>query len=131
MILVDSSVWIDFFNNNENKATACLFDKLGVEAIGLGDLILAEVLKGFRNDKTYKQAKQLLLPLPVYQMMSAELAIQSADNYRTLRKKGITVRKSVDVWIATFCIESGIPLLFSDKGFEPFVQHLGLKPAVS
>ena len=113
-------------NNNENNATAFLFEKLGIEPIVLGDLILAEVLQGFRDDKTYRQAKELLLPLPVYQMMSPELAIQSADNYRTLRKKGLTIRKSVDVWIATFCIENDIALLFSDRDFQPFVQYLGL-----
>lgn len=130
MILVDSSVWIDFFNGNENKASSFLFDRLSSENFALGDLILAEVLQGFRQDKTYKQAQELLLPLPTYQLMSPELAILSANNYRSLRKKGITVRKSVDLWIATFCIENNIPLLFSDKDFEPFVEHLGLEPAV-
>ncbi|MEE8056446.1 MAG: VapC toxin family PIN domain ribonuclease, partial [Pseudomonadales bacterium] len=92
-----------------------------------GDLILAEVLQGFRNDRAYRQAKELLIPLPIYQLMTPELALTSAENYRSLRKKGVTVRKSVDVWIATFCIENRISLLFSDKDYLPFVKHLGLQ----
>ncbi len=127
MILVDSSVWIDYFNNQTNKETEFLFETLRTDTICLGDLILAEVLQGFRNDRAYRQAKELLIPLPIYQLMTPELALTSAENYRSLRKKGVTVRKSVDVWIATFCIENRISLLFSDKDYLPFVKHLGLQ----
>ncbi|MDP6969843.1 MAG: PIN domain nuclease [Gammaproteobacteria bacterium] len=126
MILVDSSVWIDFFNSRENKETEFLYDALLTDTICLGDLILAEVLQGFRDDKTHRQAKELLMPLPIYQLMTPELALISADNYRSLRKRGVTVRKSVDVWIATFCIENGVQLLYSDKDFLPFSKYLGL-----
>ena len=127
MILVDSSVWIDYFNGAETKETKLLDKFLTTDAICIGDIILAEVLQGFRSDKDYKLAKEMLLDLPVYQVMSPELAIDSADNYRKLRKKGITVRKSVDNWIATFCIQNRIPLLFSDKDFNPYVEYLGLR----
>ncbi len=127
MILIDSSVWIDFFNGRETNETNLLDQFLSTDTICIGDIILAEVLQGFRKDKDYRIAKELLLELPVFQIMTPELALAGAANYRFLRKKGITVRKSVDIWIATFCIENQIPLLFSDKDFEPFVEHLGLR----
>ena len=127
MILVDSSVWIDYFNNQINRETEFLFDVLRTDTICLGDLILTEVLQGFRSDHAYRRARELLMPLPIYQLVTPELALTSSENYRMLRKKGITVSKSVDIWIATFCIEKGIQLLFSDKDFLPFVEHLGLK----
>jgi hypothetical protein len=90
-------------------------------------MILAEVLQGFRSDNDYKLARELLFELSIYQIMTPELALTAADNYRKLRKRGITVRKSVDNWIATFCIESKMSLLFSDKDFKPYVDFLGLR----
>jgi predicted nucleic acid-binding protein len=127
MILVDSSVWIDYFNGVEATETKLLDEFLTTDTICIGDIILAEVLQGFRNDKDYKLAKDMLLELPIYQIMTPELAIVCADNYRKLRKKGITVRRSVDNWIAIFCIQNKIPLLFSDKDFNAYVEHLGLR----
>lgn len=127
MILVDSSVWIDYFNGTETTETSLLDQYLTTDIISIGDIILAEVLQGFKTDKDYKQAKELLLELPIYQIMTPDLALVGADNYRKLRKKGITVRKSVDNWIATFCIQNQVSLLFSDRDFEPFVEHLGLR----
>ena len=127
MILVDSSVWIDFFNGRETTETNLLDESLSTDTICIGDIILAEVLQGFRNDKDYRLAKELLLELPIFQIMTPELALLGADNYRALRRKGVTVRKSVDNWIATFCIENQLPLLFSDKDFNPFVEHLNLR----
>ena len=126
MILVDSSVWIDYFNGEDNKQTNTLNDALGVRPVAVGDLILAEVLQGFKDDKDYKTAKSLFDDLIIYDLVGKTMAIKSADNFRTLRKKGITVRKPVDVIIATFCIEKELPLLFLDKDFKPFVKHLGL-----
>lgn len=131
MILVDSSVWIDYFNGVENDETEFLDQSLGNETLCLGDLILAEVLQGFRRDRDFRSARELLTALPVFQLMSPELALVAADNYRKLRKRGSTVRKSVDVWIATFCIENAIPLLFSDRDFLPFVRHLKLLTPLS
>jgi len=127
MILVDSSVWIDYFNGAETNETALLDKCLSTDTICVGDIVLAEVLQGFRSDKDYKLAREMLTELPIYQIMTPELALVGADNFRNLRKKGITIRKSVDIWIATFCIQNQIPLLFSDKDFNPFVEHLGLR----
>jgi predicted nucleic acid-binding protein len=126
MIIVDSSVWIDYFNGRETPETNQLDTLLGVEPLGIGDLIMTEVLQGFRSDKDYQIAKELLTSLTIFEMLGVEFAIKSVDNYRFLRKRGITIRKTTDVIIATFCIESHNPLLFSDKDFIPFVEHLGL-----
>ncbi|MGB8697904.1 MAG: PIN domain nuclease [Thermosynechococcaceae cyanobacterium] len=126
MILVDSSVWIDYFNGTDTLQTAQLDELLGVELLGIGDLILMEVLQGFRADADYRIAKNMLTSLTVFNLLGLEVAIKSADNFRALRKQGITIRKTVDVIIATFCIERGHSLLFSDKDFIPFVNHLGL-----
>ncbi len=127
MILVDSSVWIDYFNGVEDTETTLLDEFLSTDTICIGDIILGEVLQGFRSDRDYKLAMEILTELPIYQIVTPELALAGADNYRKLRKKGITIRKSVDNWIATFCIENKIPLLFSDKDFNPYVEHLGLR----
>jgi predicted nucleic acid-binding protein len=126
MIIVDSSVWIDYFNGNDIPEVAKLDQLLGQELLGVGDLILTEVLQGFRQDKEYQTAKRLLTSLTVFEMLGVEMAIKSAENFRDLRKKGITVRKTIDVMIATFCIENGHSLLFADRDFDPFVEHLGL-----
>jgi predicted nucleic acid-binding protein len=127
VILVGSSVWIDYFNGRDTDETTFLDGALSTDTICVGDMILAEVLQGFRKDKEYRLAREILLELPLYQIMTPELALVGADNYRCLRKKGFTVRKYVDNWIATFCIENKLPLLFSDKDFIPYVEFLGLK----
>lgn len=129
MIIVDSSVWIDYFNGIDTVQTDKLDELLGVEPIGIGDIILTEVLQGFREDKDYITAKQVLTSLTVFNMLNTDLAIESANNFRTLRKRGITIRKTNDVIIATFCIENNHSLLFSDKDFVPFVNYLGLSAA--
>ena len=126
MIVVDSSVWIDYFNGKNTVETDKLDQLLGIELIGIGDIILTEVLPGFRQDRDYQTAKQVLTSLTVFRMLDTELAIKSANNFRTLRKQGITIRKTNDVIIATFCIEKNHSLLFSDKDFIPFVNYLGL-----
>ena len=130
MILVDSSVWIDYFCGNGSPETDFLDGVLGVRAIATGDLILTEVLQGFRHDKDYKTAKRLLEELTIFELLGAKMAIKSADNFRKLRKKGLTVRKTADVIIASFCIEHDLSLLFSDKDFNPFIEHLGLRDAI-
>ena len=130
MILVDSSVWVDYFNGQVSRETDFLDALLGTEPVAIGDLILAEVLQGFRSDADYEAAKELLASLTTYDLLGAALAIKTADNYRALRRRGITVRKTVDAIIATFCIERRTPLLYSDRDFDPFVRHLGLKPAL-
>ncbi|MCP5161205.1 MAG: PIN domain nuclease [Hahellaceae bacterium] len=127
MIIVDSSVWIDYFNGNETFESDILDNLLGTQEVATGDLIMLEVLRGFRSDKDYKTAKDHLTTLVQYNMLNSELAIKATDFYRKLRKKGITVRKTADVIIATFCIENNHSLLYSDRDFTPFVEHLGLR----
>jgi predicted nucleic acid-binding protein len=126
MIIVDSSVWIDYFNGADIPEVATLDRLLETELLAIGDLILVGVLQGFRQDKDYRTAKRLLTSLTVFEMLGAEMAMKSADNFRDLRKKGITVGKTIASIVATFCIEHGHELLFSDKDFAPFVEHLGL-----
>lgn len=129
MILVDSGVWIDYFNGVYNKQTDTLDVTLGIRPVAVSDLIMTEVLQGFRVDKDYKAAKALFNDLTVFDLLGKDMAIKSAENFRTLRKRGITIRKTADVIIATFCIERKLPLLFSDKDFKLFVKNLGLTPA--
>ena len=126
MILVDSSVWIDFFRGNDTPEAETLDRILGAHPVGLGDLILTEVLQGFRRDRDYRTARSLMEEFPVFRLLGRSMAIESAENFRKLRKKGITIRKTADVIIASYCIEHQVPLLFSDRDFEPFVSHLGL-----
>lgn len=129
MIIVDSSVWIDYFNGNDSKEADILDNLLGIQEVAISDLITLEVLRGFRSDKDYQVAKHHLSSFVQYQMLSPELAIIASDFYRKLRKKGVTVRKTADLIIATYCIENNHALLFSDRDFIPFVKHLGLKSA--
>lgn len=129
MILVDSSVWVDYFNGVRSRETDFLDSTLGVEPVAIGDLILTEVLQGFRSDSDYQTAKSLLLGLTVFELLGQDLAIKAADNYRALRRRGVTVRKTADCIIATFSIERGIPLLYIDRDFEPFAKSLGLVSA--
>jgi predicted nucleic acid-binding protein len=129
VIVVDSSVWIDYFNGVSHEKTDQLDLLLGVDEIAVGDVILTEVLQGIRSDTQYRAVKKLLGSLTVIEMVGLRAAIKSAENFRLLRKRGITVRKTIDVLIATSCIHHRAPLLFSDKDFEPFVQHLGLMAA--
>ena len=126
MIVVDSSVWIDYFSGVGTPETDRLDDTLGTRPVAIGDVILTEVLQGFRHDKDYKAALNVFEDITVFEMLDTHRAIKSAENFRVLRKKGITVRKTVDVIIATYCIEQKLPLLFSDKDFRPFVKYLGL-----
>lgn len=126
MWIVDSSVWIDYFNGKLTPQTERLDAALGTRDIGLGDLVLCEVLQGFRQTKDFEAARQALLRFTVFEMGGVDIALQSAANCRALRRRGITIRKSIDCLIATFVIEHGFELLHSDQDFEPFQQHLGL-----
>ncbi|MEM8722427.1 MAG: PIN domain nuclease [Cyanobacteria bacterium P01_G01_bin.39] len=129
MIVVDSSVWIDYFNDRDTPQTKQLDLLLGIEPIAIGDIILTEVLQGFRQDKDFETAKSLLSSLTIFEFLGENMALKSANNYRQLLKQGITIRKTVDVIIATFCIEHNLALLFSDRDFIPFVKHLKLVKA--
>lgn len=127
MICVDSSVWIDYFNGRITRKTDWLDAAIGNKELIMGDLVLAEVLQGFQTDEHFQTAKQLLLSLPFLEMLGRQLAIKSAVNYRFLRKKGVTVRKTIDVMIATFCIHYGLSLLHDDRDFNPIQKYLKLK----
>jgi len=129
MIVVDSSVWIDYFSGADTPQAEKLDNTLGIKPVAIGDLILTEVLQGFRHNKDYKAARKVFEDVTIFDMLGAKMAIKSAENFRALRKKGITVRKTTDVIIATFCIDQKLPLLFSDKDFKPFVKHLDLLEA--
>jgi predicted nucleic acid-binding protein len=127
MIFVDSSVWVGYFNGEKTSKTNLLDSALGNTLIVMGDLILVEVLQGFQRDKDFKVAKDLLLGMPFVEMGGRALALESAANYRYLRKRGVTVRKTIDVIIGTFCIHYQLPLLHDDRDFDPMAKFLGLK----
>ncbi len=130
MILVDSSVWIDYFRGSITPQTEKLDQLLGSEYLAIGDLILTEVLQGFVHDLDLNHARKVLTTLNLVEIGGKEVAIQGAHNFRTLRNLGVTVRKTIDTVIATRCIVSGYELLHSDKDFDPFVKHLGLRVVV-
>jgi len=127
VILVDSSVWISYLNGKSTKETEMLNQVIGVQSILMTDLIYTEILQGYREDYVFNEVKSFLDEFPFEIVGGQELALKSAQNYRFLRKKGITIRKTIDSYIATYCVEKNIALLHSDKDFEPFVEHLGLK----
>jgi predicted nucleic acid-binding protein len=127
VILVDSSVWIDYFNGIPTWQTDLLDNYLSNVPVVIGDLILTEVLQGFRSNKDFETAKNFLGALSFRQIGGYNVAIQSARNYRSLRKAGVTVRKTIDVIIATFCIIEGLTLLHDDHGFEPMEYHFSLE----
>ena len=126
MIIVDSSVWIDYFNGKKTRQTDWLDSALGSTPVIMGDLILAEVLQGFQNNKEFKTAKELLLGMPFMPMVGRVVALESAANYRSLRRRGVTPRKTIDVIIGTFCIHHRLPLVHDDRDFDPMVEFLGL-----
>lgn len=130
MILVDSSVWIDYFRGRANQQTELLDALLGKEPLAVGDLILTEVLQGFNDEREFNQARRLMTSLVIIDLGGRDVAIQAAKNFRALRSLGVTVRKTIDVVIATRCINNEMPLLFGDRDFDPFVQHLGLNSAL-
>ncbi len=130
MILVDSSVWIDYFNGNQTPQSDWLDSALGSAPIIMGDLILTEVLQGFQSDNDFKTARDLLLMIPFMSMGGQTIALKSAANFRLLRKKGITVRKTIDVIIGTFCIHNQLALLHCDRDFDPMAEYLDLKTVV-
>ena len=127
MIFLDSTVLFDYFNGKTNWQVEVLDSILGRELVVIGDYVMTEVLQGFRSDKDFQKAKTILLSFPCFDIGGKEIAIQSANNYRLLRKKGVTVRKTIDVMIATFCIENKLTLLHNDKDFKPFEKYLKLK----
>lgn len=129
MILADTSVWIDYLNGRVTPRTDFLDDCLTDGTLAMGDLILLEILQGIGIDKQFQEVNARLSLLDQYSMLNTSLVVKYAKNYRKLRKKGVTIRKTNDVIIASFCIQENIPLLFSDRDFKPFIEHLGLRSA--
>jgi predicted nucleic acid-binding protein len=127
MVIVDSTVWIDFLAARETPQTLLVKNEFAGRKIGLADLILCEVLQGLRGDARFDRIRLLLMTLTVLDTGGTELAVASARNYRVLRTKGITVRKTIDCVIATFCMVHGHSLLHHDRDFDPFEEHLGLR----
>jgi predicted nucleic acid-binding protein len=126
MLIVDSTVWIDYFNGLENPQTDYLDQMVDRTPILVGDLILAEVLQGFRDDSDFEEARRALSKYIQVEMVNPKLALQSARNYRLLRRKGITVPKTIDSLIATYCIENKHDLLHNDNDFDAYEKHLRL-----
>lgn len=126
MLIVDSTVLIDHLNGVEASHVSLFMEAIERRRIGIGEIILFEVLQGFRNDRDFEAVRQRLCEFELYEMVTAEAAVTAARNYRLLRRRGMTVRKSHDVFIATFCIEHGHTLLHNDRDFDPFEEHLGL-----
>ena len=127
MLVVDTSVWVDYFNGVENPQTNFLHSVLNATPILMGDLILTEVLQGFRHDPDFETVRRILGRFTQANMVDTALAVQSARNYRFLRQKGITVRKTIDSLIATYCIENEHELLHNDNDFDGYEKHLGLR----
>jgi predicted nucleic acid-binding protein len=127
MLVIDTTVWIDYFNGVENPQTDYLYNMLDKTPILVGDLILAEVLQGFRYDADFEKARGALGRFLQVNMVNSALALQSARNYRLLRQNGVTVRKTMDSLIATYCIENDHELLHNDNDFDGYEKHLGLR----
>jgi predicted nucleic acid-binding protein len=131
LILVDSSVWIDYFRGNRSPEADRLDALFGEEALIVGDIILAEVLQGLRSQTDFDAALRLFATLLTVDLVGREVTIEAARNFRRLREEGVTVRKTIDTLIATWCILNDVPLLYSDRDFDPFVEHLGLRSAMT
>jgi predicted nucleic acid-binding protein len=127
LTVIDSGVWIDYFNGVVTPQTDRLHELLGLQDLATGDLMLAEVLRGCRSEREFRETKHLLTSVTVLPMGGTDLAIHAARNYRILRELGFTVRSTIDLLIATYCLEHGHSLLHSDRDFDPFAKHLGLR----
>jgi predicted nucleic acid-binding protein len=126
MVLVDASVWIDYFGGAETPEALWLDRQMTSIRLGLTDLTLCEVLQGIRSETQVAKVRRHLLSLAFCSTGGLNLALTAAENFRTLRSRGITVRKTIDCWIATYCIQQKLPLLHRDRDFEPFAKYLGL-----
>lgn len=127
MILVDTSVWIDYFNGVRNDQTDSLDDILSNQSVLIGDIILTEILQGFDSDTDFQKAREALDPLDCVHFGGKSRAIKAASNFRFLRSKGVTIRKTVDMLIGTWCIEHEVELLHNDKDFDRMAVELPLR----
>ena len=127
IVIIETGVWVDFFRGIRNPQTEWVLRELGGRMLGTLDLILCEVLQGIPKDADYERTKQHVLRLAVFNTGGESMALESAQNYRRLRTRGITIRKTIDCIIATYCIRNGFALLHKDRDFDPFETHLGLR----
>ena len=127
MILVDSSVWIDYLRGSATPQALKLDSLLGRVPLAIGDLVLTEVLQGLASEREFNAVRRMLGSLELVVLGGADVAVEAARNYRRLRALGITVRKTIDTIIATRCLVSGHELLHDDRAFDPFARHLGLR----
>jgi len=127
VVIVDTTVWVDYLRGLKNPETNFLDRELGLQRLGVMDIILCEVLQGIADEKTFQQVFRELHRCEVFEGGGEELAIAAARNFRILRRHGHTVRKTIDCWIATFCLERGHSLLHRDRDFDPFEKFLGLE----
>lgn len=127
MVIVDTTVWIDYLGGISNQQTLWLDKELGRQRVGLTDLILCEVLQGIRSDAVFAEVRRDLLKFRLFDTGGIDVAVAASQNYRSLRLRGYTVRKTIDCLIATFCLEAGHELLHRDHDFDPFEEHLGLR----
>lgn len=127
MIVVDSTVWIDFFRGSVTRETTMLRSLMGLGVVLVGDLVLAEVLQGFPDERQAEAGRRTLERFAVEPMVGHELAVAAALNHRRLRAQGVTVRRTIDLLIGTFCIERGHALLHHDRDFDPMAARLGLQ----
>jgi predicted nucleic acid-binding protein len=127
MVIVDTTVWIDYLGGFTNAHTSCLDRELAKQHLGLTDLVLCEVLQGIRDDATFTQVRRQLSKFQLFSTGGSDLAVASAQNYRSLRRRGFTARKTIDCLIATFCIDAKHWLLHRNHDFDPFEKLLGLQ----
>jgi predicted nucleic acid-binding protein len=127
MVIVDTTVWIDYLRGSENPETLWLDQELTHQRLGLTDLILCEVLQGVRDPALFEQVRDELLTFHLFETGGKNLAVESAINYRKLRAKGYTVRRTIDCLIGTFCLHAGHELLHRDRDFDSFEKALGLR----
>ncbi|QYU67510.1 PIN domain nuclease [Leptolyngbya sp. 15MV] len=127
MIVADTSVWVDFLRGRANPETMFLHGALRIRPVIVGDLILCEVLQGVPDDRQAERVEALLRRSPIVAMGHDAVAVAAARNYRSLRARGITIRKTIDLLIGTFCMREGLPLLHRDRDYDPMEQHLGLR----
>jgi predicted nucleic acid-binding protein len=126
MVLADTSIWIDYFRGVYSPKTDQLNELLDEERVAIGDLIIVELMQGFKTKSQIGAARQIISRLEYFDLVGKDIAFKAADNYRLLRKKGITIRKTIDIIIGTFCIENQFALIHNDRDFDPMVEYLGL-----
>jgi predicted nucleic acid-binding protein len=127
VVIIDTTVWIDYLRGTENPETQWLNGELHLKRLGLTDIILREVLQGIRDEKVFKRVQAELLKFQIFHTGGTALALAAAQNYRVLRGRGYTVRKTIDCLIATFCLQAGHALLHRDHDFDPFEKVLGMR----